>query len=96
MQDIKNPVLSVGSEVYTADGKLIGQYYKENRSPVEFEKDFAQPGKRPYSNRRCTFYTAMAALIFIRFLPVWYQLQKASAAAAVPLPSSWQKPFRNP
>ncbi|RYY36341.1 MAG: penicillin-binding protein [Sphingobacteriaceae bacterium] len=38
MRDIKMPVLSVGSEVYTADGKLIGQYYKENRSPVEFDK----------------------------------------------------------
>ncbi|MDN3546778.1 penicillin-binding protein 1A [Mucilaginibacter aquaedulcis] len=37
MQDIKNPILSVGSEVYTADGKLIGQYYKENRSPVELK-----------------------------------------------------------
>ncbi|MDN5284842.1 MAG: penicillin-binding protein [Mucilaginibacter sp.] len=29
--------MSVGSEVYTADGKLIGQYYKENRSPVELK-----------------------------------------------------------
>lgn len=38
MQDIKSPVLSVGSEVYTADGKLIGQYYKENRSPIEFKE----------------------------------------------------------
>src|ERR1700744_2080334 len=37
MQDIRNPVLSVGSQVYTADGKLIGQYYKENRSPVDFK-----------------------------------------------------------
>ncbi|WP_183558807.1 penicillin-binding protein 1A [Mucilaginibacter sp. SP1R1] len=37
MQDIKSPVMSVGSEVYTADGKLIGQYYKENRSPVELK-----------------------------------------------------------
>jgi penicillin-binding protein 1A len=37
MQDIKNPIMSVGSEVYTADGKLIGQYYKENRSPVELK-----------------------------------------------------------
>jgi penicillin-binding protein 1A len=25
MQDIKNPVISVASEVYTADGKLIGK-----------------------------------------------------------------------
>jgi len=37
MQDIKQPELSVGSQVYTADGKLIGQYYKENRSPVEYK-----------------------------------------------------------
>ena len=36
--DIKNPTLSIASDVYTADGKLIGRYYKENRSPVEFEK----------------------------------------------------------
>jgi penicillin-binding protein 1A len=37
MEDIKKPELSVGSQVYTADGKLIGQYYKENRSPVEYK-----------------------------------------------------------
>ena len=29
--------MSVGSQLYTADGKLIGQYYKENRSPVLFK-----------------------------------------------------------
>jgi penicillin-binding protein 1A len=38
MQDIKNPSMSVGSQVYTADGKLIGEYYRENRSPVEFKE----------------------------------------------------------
>src|ERR1700744_583657 len=37
MQDIKAPSLSVGSQVYTADGKLIGEYYHENRSPVEYK-----------------------------------------------------------
>jgi penicillin-binding protein 1A len=37
MQDIKNPILSVGSQVYTADGKLIGEYYHENRSPVDYK-----------------------------------------------------------
>lgn len=30
--------MHVASEVYTADGKLIGRYYKENRSPIEFDK----------------------------------------------------------
>jgi penicillin-binding protein 1A len=37
MQDIKNPIISVGSQVYTADGKLIGEYYRENRSPVDYK-----------------------------------------------------------
>jgi len=38
MNDIKTPTLSVGSQVYTADGKLIGEYYHENRSPVEYKE----------------------------------------------------------
>lgn len=37
MQDIKSPIMSVSSEVYAADGKLLGRYYKENRSPVEYK-----------------------------------------------------------
>jgi len=37
MQDIRNPSISLPSEVYYADGTLIGRYYKENRSPVEFK-----------------------------------------------------------
>ncbi len=32
------PTLRVGSELYTADGKLIGRYYKENRTPVDFKQ----------------------------------------------------------
>ncbi|HVW12658.1 MAG TPA: transglycosylase domain-containing protein [Mucilaginibacter sp.] len=37
LHDIRNPVLSVASEVYYSDGKLIGRYYRENRSPVDFK-----------------------------------------------------------
>lgn len=37
MRDIKNPSMSLSSEVYSADGKLLGRYYKENRSPVEYK-----------------------------------------------------------
>jgi penicillin-binding protein 1A len=37
MQDIKTPTMSVSSEVYSADGKLLGRYFKENRSPVAFK-----------------------------------------------------------
>jgi penicillin-binding protein 1A len=38
MHDIKNPSMSLASEVYYADGTLIGRFYKENRSPVEFKQ----------------------------------------------------------
>src|SRR6202012_5567387 len=37
MQDIRTTDLSVGSQVYTADGKLLCEYYRENRSPVTFK-----------------------------------------------------------
>src|SRR6202046_1339979 len=37
MQDIKEPSLSLPSEVYYADGTLIGRFYREDRSPVEYK-----------------------------------------------------------
>ena len=37
IKDINTPVLNVVSELYTSDGKLIGKYYKENRTPVEYD-----------------------------------------------------------
>ncbi len=36
--DIRKPSQRVGSELYTADGKLIGRYFRENRTPVAFEE----------------------------------------------------------
>ncbi|RZK42290.1 MAG: penicillin-binding protein [Pedobacter sp.] len=36
--DIRKPAQRVGSELYTADGKLIGRYFKENRTPVEYKE----------------------------------------------------------
>jgi len=37
-RDIQTPTLRVGSELYTSDGKLIGRYFKENRTPVNFNE----------------------------------------------------------
>jgi penicillin-binding protein 1A len=34
IKSLQKPVVAIASEVYTEDGKLIGKYYKENRSPV--------------------------------------------------------------
>lgn len=35
--ELKHPPLATSSELYTADSVLIGKYYEENRSPVEFK-----------------------------------------------------------
>ena len=37
IKDIKTPNINVVSELFTSDGKLIGKYYKENRTPVEYD-----------------------------------------------------------
>lgn len=36
--DILMPDLNIASELYTADGKLLGRYFKENRNPVEYKE----------------------------------------------------------
>lgn len=35
---IMNPQTSEASEIYSADGKLIGKYFNENRTPVTYEE----------------------------------------------------------
>ena len=34
---IRNPKTSQASELYSADGILIGKYFNENRTPVKYE-----------------------------------------------------------
>jgi len=36
--ELRNPQMSIVSELYSADGKRIGSYFIENRSPVEFSE----------------------------------------------------------
>lgn len=38
IKDIQAPNMRIASELYTADSTLIGRYYKENRTPVEFKQ----------------------------------------------------------
>ena len=35
---ILDPQTSEASEIYSADGKLIGKYFNENRTPVEYDR----------------------------------------------------------
>jgi penicillin-binding protein 1A len=38
MRELKNPKLNVASELYSADGKLIGKFFNENRTPVKYKQ----------------------------------------------------------
>ena len=37
INDILNPKTAAASEIYSADGKLLGKYFNENRSPVPYD-----------------------------------------------------------
>lgn len=37
-KDIRKPIQNIASEVYTADSVLIGRYFKEDRSPVPYDR----------------------------------------------------------
>ncbi|SMC95672.1 penicillin-binding protein 1A [Pedobacter africanus] len=58
-EDIKTPTLRVGSELYTSDGKLIGRYYKENRTPVSFNEISPSVVKALVATEDVRFYKHM-------------------------------------
>ena len=38
LSDVNAPTQNVASEIYSADGKLIGKYFRENRTPVKSDE----------------------------------------------------------
>ncbi len=38
LKDLREPPISIASEIYSADSVLIGKFYRENRVPVSFEE----------------------------------------------------------
>ncbi len=38
LDELEDPYLQSASELYTADGELLGRYYTENRSPVDYDQ----------------------------------------------------------
>ena len=41
LKSLENPRSELASEIYSADGVLLGKYFRENRTPVDF-KDLPQ------------------------------------------------------
>jgi len=37
VEDLQNPKVAQASEIYSADGQLIGKFYTENRTPIDFD-----------------------------------------------------------
>lgn len=37
VEDLQNPKVAQASEIYSADGQLIGKLYTENRTPIDFD-----------------------------------------------------------
>ncbi|GAA0872814.1 transglycosylase domain-containing protein [Gangjinia marincola] len=37
LEELENPETDLATEIFSADGKTLGKYYKENRTPVIFE-----------------------------------------------------------
>src|SRR6185437_9956314 len=38
LETLENPKSEVASELYTEDGVLLGKYFRENRTPVTYER----------------------------------------------------------
>lgn len=38
LSEVNAPIQNVASELYSSDGKILGKYYRENRTPVRFEE----------------------------------------------------------
>ena len=37
MKNLNNPEISIATELFSSDGKMIGKFFKENRTPVKYE-----------------------------------------------------------
>ena len=37
LEELENPKSNLASEIFTADGKMIGKYFKENRTNVKYD-----------------------------------------------------------
>src|SRR5690606_6713876 len=38
MGEVRDAEMSIASEIYSADGKMLGKFFTENRSPVAYEE----------------------------------------------------------
>lgn len=57
VEDLQNPKVAQSSEIYTADGIMIGKFYTENRTPVSYKKISPNLVKALIATEDVRFYT---------------------------------------
>ena len=72
---LKDPEMSIGSELYTADSVLIGKYYRENRVPVEYKEISQNIIKALIATEDSRFFEHGGIDIKATFSVFWYILK---------------------
>jgi len=71
----KDPEMSIGSELYTADGVLIGKFYKENRVPVEYGEISKNVVNALIATEDARFFEHSGIDIKATFSVFWYMMK---------------------
>ncbi|MCS6824367.1 MAG: penicillin-binding protein [Cytophagaceae bacterium] len=72
---LEDPTTDQASEVYSADGQILGKYFRENRSPVPFEKISPVVIKALIATEDTRFYEH-SAIDFKAFFAIFYYMIK--------------------
>ncbi len=75
ISDINNPKFEITSELYSADGKLIGKYFSHNRTPVKYEEISPLLIKTLIATEDSRFYLHHGIDIKASFSIFWYMLK---------------------
>ena len=97
LDKLENPRSDQASELYTADGQLIGKYFQENRSPVASTRS-RLCCSRPWSPPKMCVSTSIPASIpkAIALGRVWHGCERRGPRVPAPLRSSWPKTSTKP
>ena len=72
VSDINNPKYEITSELYSADGKLIGKYFNHNRTPVKYNEISPLLIKTLIATEDTRFYKHHGIDVYASFSVFWY------------------------
>ena len=75
IRDINNPQLSVASEVYSSDGKMLGRFFSENRTPVDYKDLSPMLVKALIATEDVRFYRHHGVDFQATLSVIWYTLK---------------------